>query len=654
MADTFDPTQFGAVAVDEPQPFDPTAHGAVPVQEEQPSGVEKVLNAAQQGLGYAQKGLQSAMNPVGEFHKLMFPEEAKLVEQPLISAPTLTSVVQGLQGPQKAILGAAFGETGKRLSEASGRFLGEQLSGLTSPESLALLAVAPAIGKLGGIRPPEVPQSLREVAFGKAEPATPIEAATEPLPQEVAPVTSAPTVEPQISPAEIAANREIAPVTEPPSATEVAPDPFPSISQGAEAQRRVELQQEQSRGVREAISLDELRLMRERGELQMQNDIAQRVTGATHPAVDERLGQIDEELTNIANTELQKAAAEQKPPEPEGAINAVQEPSAGEILQREPQETGTTRSERGRVEPSVQGEETSQTRQRTEAGTQETANGVTPEAQDLIDKGGVPAFVSKNLKRIATENGVEVGNKTPNEIIDELKAKAQPQQTEAVPPTVTSGVGGVNAAAMEQRPIETPEVGKGVGKEETRAAGHEWLDKGGDINKVMSDFSRTGKVSEWDVGKGAAYLERLQSVTDNTADALRSNPNDPILQQQYGQALAREQTFSDAFKPMATTASNTLKGFQGKTTLSDEMADSFSGLNRKFREFQGKEMTPEEAVKADRLAKKNAKAKSDYSEASQNLYKKADDTYKAVKGPSHVPTIQELAKALTGAFEEVC
>ncbi len=222
----------------------------------------------------------------------------------------------------------------------------------------------------------------------------------------------------------------------------------------------------------------------------------------------------------------------------------------------------------------------------------------------------------------------------------------------AVPPT--EGTGGANVAAMEQRPIETPEVGQGIGQEQTRAAGHEWLDKDGDINKVISDFNRTGKINEWDVGKGSAYLERLQSVTDKTSDALRDNPNDSALQEQYNHAVASEQKFSDAFKPMATTASNTLKGFQGKTTLTDEMADSFSGLDRKFREFQGREMTPEEAVKADRLAKKNAKVKSDYSEASQNLYKNADETYKAVKGPSHVPTIQELAKALTGALEEVC
>jgi hypothetical protein len=67
--------------------------------------------------------------------------------------------------------------------------------------------------------------------------------------------------------------------------------------------------------VREALSLDEMRLMRERDELQVQNDIAQRATGQTHPAVDERLDQIDQDLTNIANRELQPVGP---PPVPIG------------------------------------------------------------------------------------------------------------------------------------------------------------------------------------------------------------------------------------------------------------------------------------------------------------------------------------------------
>jgi hypothetical protein len=53
--------------------------------------------------------------------------------------------------------------------------------------------------------------------------------------------------------------------------------------------------------------------------------------------------------------------------------------------------------------------------------------GITAAANDLlrgIDAGGVPAFVSSNLKQIALENGIEVGSTwTPNEIVSAIRAK---------------------------------------------------------------------------------------------------------------------------------------------------------------------------------------------------------------------------------------
>ncbi len=50
-----------------------------------------------------------------------------------------------------------------------------------------------------------------------------------------------------------------------------------------------------------------------------------------------------------------------------GDINAVQEPSTGEVLQRQPEETGVPGGERGRVEQGVQGQETPEARQGVEA-----------------------------------------------------------------------------------------------------------------------------------------------------------------------------------------------------------------------------------------------------------------------------------------------
>jgi len=50
-------------------------------------------------------------------------------------------------------------------------------------------------------------------------------------------------------------------------------------------------------------------------------------------------------------------------------------------------------------------------------------------ARDLlasVDAGGVPAFVSNNLRQIAQDNGIEITPQwTPNDIIDALRAKAE-------------------------------------------------------------------------------------------------------------------------------------------------------------------------------------------------------------------------------------
>ncbi len=55
--------------------------------------------------------------------------------------------------------------------------------------------------------------------------------------------------------------------------------------------------------------------------------------------------------------------------------------------------------------------------------------GLTPAACELlrtVDAGGIPAFVTGNLKQIALDNGVDVTDDwTPNEIIEAIRSKAQ-------------------------------------------------------------------------------------------------------------------------------------------------------------------------------------------------------------------------------------
>lgn len=56
-------------------------------------------------------------------------------------------------------------------------------------------------------------------------------------------------------------------------------------------------------------------------------------------------------------------------------------------------------------------------------------SGVTQAACELlraVDSGGVPAFVTGNLKQIAQDNGVALSDEsTPNEIVEAIRSKAR-------------------------------------------------------------------------------------------------------------------------------------------------------------------------------------------------------------------------------------
>lgn len=108
--------------------------------------------------------------------------------------------------------------------------------------------------------------------------------------------------------------------------------------------------------------------------------------------------------------------------------NAIQEPSATEAVRGMPEQPGINEGQvpaqesaggvpRGTVSP---GEEAGRRGAGEEAGSEIP---LTQEAQALLQSKGVPAFVTKNLERIARGNGVNPVGKTPNQIIDELRQR---------------------------------------------------------------------------------------------------------------------------------------------------------------------------------------------------------------------------------------
>jgi hypothetical protein len=80
---------------------------------------------------------------------------------------------------------------------------------------------------------------------------------------------------------------------------------------------------------------------------------------------------------------------------------------------------------------------------------------LTQEAEDLIstvDEGGVPGFMTNNLRRIAKENNVEVTPKdTPNTVIENLRSKQTPKESRVeTAPTTTSTVADIVSALKQE------------------------------------------------------------------------------------------------------------------------------------------------------------------------------------------------------------
>lgn len=373
---------------------------------------------------------------------------------------------------------------------------------------------------------------------------------------------------------------------------------------------------------------------------------------------------------------LKETAFGKPPPETlsEEVVSAQQSQPVEEVKPSATQER--------QVQESVQPERTGdgEGRASTEAG---SSGGVRTEAQvqpqevapisqpEPVSEGGEASTVStlpeqqiKGGETVEKVQGKEdEGQGGKGRVLAEPTAAAEPSTAAAAPAGVTSveamtkplsETGGPSISAMAERPIKLPEAGTPVGWSESTAHGHDWLDKGGNIEDVLNTFRTTGKVDPWDIGKGSAYLERLQAKTNAAGDALDKKPNDPMLQNMFNESLKNEQAFSDTFKPMATTASNSLKGFQGKRPLTPEMALSNTGLTRKFIENLRRDPTPEEATKVRQLSEKNKNVSEQYVKNTEELYKEADKAHGTTKGVKTPVTAQDLVKMFQEPLMEVC
>lgn len=171
-----------------------------------------------------------------------------------------------------------------------------------------------------------------------------------------------------------------------------------------------------------------------------------------------------------------------------------------------------------------------------------TVSSLTQEAQDLLKKvesGGVPSFITNNLKRIATENGVTIdeSSDTPNSVIEKLRQKgSEPQPTptnanqEPSPVEVSSGQGTQAAAQVaegESTPIQEPagqaEEGEDLGLSAEDSAAKQSMSKDAkaaqsQVDLLKKKIAAIEKLTE----QRSKEIEPAQSLMDRyiAADAI--------------------------------------------------------------------------------------------------------------------------------------
>lgn len=278
--------------------------------------------------------------------------------------------------------------------------------------------------------------------------------------------------------------------------------------------------------VREALSLDELRLMRERSDLQLQNELSKRATGNTHPAIDDRISQINDELDNIANREL---AA--KPDVPEGTFDTLRKPAPVDTAAETPNVPEPAASASVPVMITRQMEADLKSR----GYTQEEINAMKPqEANDVLNPQNEPRPTDQTVEQPAgqqaavPEQPAGVGGR------GESAAGAEGGQTAREEPS--TGISTKNAYTDSQR----VERGFPEAVQEARR----------DFGTVWDEAEETNRR---DPGAGARLVE---SINDGKTKAVSDADNALLLREQIG-AQSEHTAAVDAVNAAATDADRT-------------------------------------------------------------------------------------------------
>ncbi len=177
--------------------------------------------------------------------------------------------------------------------------------------------------------------------------------------------------------------------------------------------------------------------------------------------------------------------------------------------------------------------------------------------------------------------------------------------------------------------VEEVEPGEGISPQESIAKGRELLKKGGDPDKALSDFTKTGKISSDDMAIVRAHGEKLAWAANAALDKFGRNSKE------YESAAKADSDWVKAIKPMQTEWHKIGAAQQGETEID---TGTFHGLRRAYTEATGKDFTPDQADKADKIAGKVKKAADEADAARDKVFEAIKDQVEPRETPPKTET----------------
>lgn len=245
---------------------------------------------------------------------------------------------------------------------------------------------------------------------------------------------------------------------------------------------------------------------------------------------------------------------------------------------------------------------------------------ITPETQNQIKKPGSDVRAAQNTLSSQPET---TPTGTKNAITSEPTARTFDSSEST----------GIAQRVHDQRGVDV-EPGTGISGADSVQHGRELLKTGVDPIARLQEMKASGRLNSDDMAVLRAHHEELGKITNAAEDALRTNPS-PIVRQTYERAWQAERGFAGEIKPFQTEWHKIGMAQQGETSLVD---GSYSSLRRMVNDEKGRDVKPNEQQRLIGVAEQVKKL------VAAELQKKAayDEVVRRSVGNRKVKSAEEL------------